>query len=303
VKSCSSEEIQDFVAGLALPCPADSVADREWPTISVVTPSYNQGKFLERTIQSVLNQGYPALEYMVLDGGSTDGSADIIRKYRSQLAYWVSEKDEGQSHAIRKGFDRASGTILAWLNSDDVYLPGTLLRVGRAFMEASSTDLVYGNMYLIDEHDAIIGDRRLTSFIPYLSKRGMLYGGFGINQPAAFWKKTLYERVGGIDTGFRFTMDNDLFLRSVLAGARFRFVREYFTGFRIHPNSKTSTIRDVGRAERQAIRRKYCKHDNRPLSLACLTLLRLMRTVLHLMQGDGFYLLKKKLQSDLAWVP
>lgn len=303
VKSFTSEEIENFVSGLRPPQTSDSDADKDWPTISVVTPSYNQGEFLERTIRSVLNQGYPALEYIIVDGGSTDGSVDVIRKYQSHLACWVSEKDDGQSHAIRKGFNRATGRILAWLNSDDVYLPGTLRRAGRAFMEASSTDVVYGNVCLIDENDSIIGDRRLTPFIPYLSKYGMLYGGFGINQPAAFWTKALYERVGGIDTGFRFTMDNDLFLRLALAGARFRFLREYFTGFRVHPDSKTSTIRHVAQQEKQIIQTRYCRSRSRLLSLACLTLVRAARTVIYITQGDTFYLLKRKLVGEYTWVP
>jgi len=303
VKSFTSEQIEDFVSALGPPQRLDSETDRDWPTISVVTPSYNQGQFLERTIRSVLNQGYPALEYIIIDGGSTDGSADIIRKYGPQLAHWVTEKDDGQAHAIRKGFERATGKIVAWLNSDDVYLPGTLLRAGRAFMEAPGIDILYGNRYLIDESDHVIGDRRLTPYIPYLSKCGLLYGGFGINQPAAFWKKGLHDRVGGVDTSFRFAMDTDLILRLALAGARFQFLREYFTGFRIHPDSKTSTIRHVARQEGQIIRSRYCRHNSRLLTLASVTLLRSARAIIHLAQGDGFYLLKKKRQTNLAWVP
>lgn len=303
VRNYTCHEVQDFVSAKKPFAERTSAARVTWPAISIVTPSYNQGQFLERTILSVLNQGYPNLEYIIIDGGSTDGSVEIIKKYENCLAYWVSEKDGGQADAIRKGFQRATGQILAFFNSDDIYMPGTLRRVARVFRANPNAEIVYGNKYLIDEDDRIVGERRLTSYVPGLSKFGMLYGGFGIYQPAAFWSKALCDQVGGVDTSFEFAMDTDLILRLALAGAKFRFLREYFMASRIHRDSKTSTIRHVARKERQIIRNRYCKHESRLLTLACLTLLRSMRAVLHLAQGDGLYLLKKKLQADLAWVP
>ncbi len=303
MKRYASNEIEAFVSEPVFDGKEDRERDESWPKITIVTPSFNQARFLERTIMSVLNQQYPNLEYIILDGGSTDGSVEILEKYDDALAYWVSEEDGGQADAIGKGFRLATGQILAFLNSDDIYLPGTLRRVGRTFREDSSLDFVYGNMCLIDEDGRIIGDRRLTSFIPYLSKLGLLYGGFGIYQPAAFWTKASYDAIGGVDASFQFAMDTDLILRLALAGAKFRFLREFFTAFRIHGASKTSTIRHIAREEGKAMRRRHRKHDNRLLALACLTLLRLTRTMLHLVQGDGLYLLKRKLQADLAWVP
>jgi glycosyltransferase involved in cell wall biosynthesis len=299
----TATQIRDFVSK----CHSDEEAllakDESWPKISIVTPSFNQGQFLERTILSVLNQDYPNLEYMIMDGGSTDGSVEIIKKYEKYLAYWVSEKDGGQGDAICKGFQRSTGQILAFFNSDDVYLPGTLLRVGRVFRETPKVGVVYGNKYIIDENDRIIGERRLTPFVPHLSKFGMLYGGFGIYQPAAFWTKTLYDRVGGVDASFEFAMDTDLILRLALAGAKFAFLREYFMASRIHRDSKTSTIRHVAKKEGQIIRSRYCKHRSRLLAVPCLALMRTTRATIHLAQGDGFYLLKRKLPTDLAWVP
>ena len=123
--------------------------NNQYPKISIITPSYNQGQFLEETICSVLDQGYPSLEYIVIDGGSTDNSGEIIQKYAPHLAYWVSEKDSGQVEAIQKGFDRATGDVVAWLNSDDVYMPGTLDKIGAAFHDMD-TAFVYGNCELTD---------------------------------------------------------------------------------------------------------------------------------------------------------
>lgn len=303
MRTLSSAQIRNFVCTPTFDEQIPIKRDEAWPKISVVTPSYNQGQFLERTILSILNQNYPNLEYIIMDGGSTDGSVDIIKKYEAYLAGWVSEKDEGQADAVRKGFGRCSGQLLAFFNSDDVYLPGTLLRVGRVFRANPAIGVVYGNKYLIDKYDQIVGERRLTAYVPYLSKFGMLYGGFGIYQPAAFWTRHVYQRVGGIDPAFEFAMDTDLTLRIALAGARFQFLREFFMASRIHTDSKTSTIRHVARKEGQVIRERYCRYSSRLLSLGCLTALRTARALLHIAQGDGLYLLKRRVQTHLAWVP
>lgn len=267
--------------------------DPSLPKISIVTPSYNQGRFLERTILSVLNQNYPNLEYIIVDGGSTDDSVAIIKKYGKYLAYWVSEKDNGQADAIRKGFRKSTGDILAFFNSDDVYLPGTLHRVAAVFKRNPDTDVVYSNEYLIDEKDKIVGERRLTPYIPYVSRLGFLYGGFWIYQPASFWTKDLYFGVGEIDASFHLCLDDDLLIRFVLAGAKFRFSREFSTGFRVHGGSKTTTLQHIAQEEHQIIRSKYSKSKSRLTALSYLTFVRTIRSVIHIAQGDSVYLLKK----------
>src|SRR4051812_43595627 len=181
------------------------------PRITVVTPSFNQARFLEETMRSVIDQGYPNLEYIVIDGGSTDASVAIIKKYESQLAYWISEKDHGPAEAISKGFQRATGDILAYLNSDDIYQPGTLSAVAAAFQAKPKVDVVYGDTYWVDGDGRVLAEKRQTPF----SRFGYLYGGADLQQPATFWKRALYERGGGMDTAFRAAFDTDLFFRFV----------------------------------------------------------------------------------------
>ena len=151
MRKYESREIRDFVSKPLFDEKIILNRDLAWPRISIVTPSFNQGRFLERTILSVLNQNYPNLEYIVMDGGSTDESVEIIKKYENYLAYWISEKDNGQSDAIKKGFQKSTGEILAWLNSDDIYLSGALRGVAGFFRDGKGTEVVYGNRYIIDE--------------------------------------------------------------------------------------------------------------------------------------------------------
>ena len=253
MKHFTSEEIRHYVSTAAFDEKTNWARDASWPRISIVTPSFNQGQFLERTIVSVLNQNYPNLEYIIMDGGSTDQSVDVIKKYARYLAHWTSEKDAGQGDAIRRGFRLCTGSILAYLNSDDVYLPGVLRRVGGLFRDRPDTEVVYGNKYLTDEEDGILGERRFTRYVPSVCRLGFVYGGFGISQPASFWTKDLYHTVGEIDPGFVHCMDTDLFVRFAVNGARFRFVREYLAGGRIHRSSKTSTLRHIAAQERGII--------------------------------------------------
>ncbi len=186
---------------------------REWPRISIVTPSFNHGRFIEETIRSVLLQGYPNLEYIVIDGGSRDESVDVIRRYKPWLSYWVSEKDRGQTHAINKGLARATGVIQAYLNSDDVYLPGAFSRVA-ALTNPERAQLLFGDVCLIDGSDWQTL-RRLPK--GHITREDMIFGGTPLSQPASFWTKPLADRVGLFDETLHYAMDYDMMLRMLAA--------------------------------------------------------------------------------------
>ncbi|HKQ78068.1 MAG TPA: glycosyltransferase family 2 protein [Blastocatellia bacterium] len=181
------------------------------PKISVITPSYNQAGYIEQTIRSVLLQGYPRLEYIVIDGSSSDGSVEIIRKYEPWLAYWVSERDRGQSHAINKGFERATGDVLCWLNSDDYYLPGTLSEVGRRLADAT------GDYALVGRCLKIFADGSPTELLEskYENRRKLLqfWKGYRMHQPSIFWRREVSQRVGWLDERLNLIMDFDYWAR------------------------------------------------------------------------------------------
>jgi glycosyltransferase involved in cell wall biosynthesis len=181
----------------------------ELPLISIVTPSYNQARFIEDTLRSVVSQAYPRTEHIVVDGGSTDGSVDIIRRYAPHLRSWVSEPDRGQSHAINKGLAQAQGEILTWLNSDDTYLPGALDEVGRFFAGHPDVDLVYGDYVYTDVDGRPMRRRHVFDTIGYES---LLYHDY-LGQPAVFFRRSLFEKVGPLDESLHYCMDWDLFLR------------------------------------------------------------------------------------------
>ena len=178
------------------------------PLVSVITPSYNQSGFLEDTIKSVLAQDYPAIEYLIVDGGSTDGSVEIIHKYKSELTWWVSEPDEGQASAINKGMEKARGEIVAWLNSDDLYLPGAVSRAVAEFQSHPQLGLVFGNAVTIDAggcpiKELIFPDWQLEDLIGFRI----------ICQPAVFMARELYEQVAGLDLNYHFMLDHQLWIR------------------------------------------------------------------------------------------
>lgn len=208
---------------------------RALPKITVVTPSYNQGEFLERTIQSVLSQGYPDLEYIVIDGGSTDGSVEIIKEYENRLDYWISEPDRGQPHAINKGFERSTGEILAWLNSDDTYEPGALLAMGRYFREHPELDVVYGDANFIDQQDRVILP---INGVPF-NANAFIYSGFNIHQVSTFWRGESFFQLGALNEDLHFAMDDELFYRFIKAKARFKYLPISLGNLRRHSESKT----------------------------------------------------------------
>jgi glycosyltransferase involved in cell wall biosynthesis len=213
-----------------------------FPKISIVTTSYNQGEFIERTILSVLNQNYPNLEYIIIDGGSTDSSVEIIKRYEKFLSYWVSEPDNGQASALKKGFDKCTGEIMAFLNSDDTYCPGTLNKIADLFIRNPEFDVIYGAINLIDKYDNILARRDMSGFRLDFS---ILLFESSLPQPAVFWRRDIYLKSGGIDSSFLFSMDKDLWVRFSLSGAKFLRVNKVLANFRLHGSNKTLTINDI----------------------------------------------------------
>jgi glycosyltransferase involved in cell wall biosynthesis len=236
------------------PLPATMPRGRPWPKITIVTPSYNQAIFLEETIRSVLLQGYPNLEYLVLDGGSTDGSAEIIRAYAPWLSFWRSERDDGQSAAIADGFAMAHGEILAWLNSDDRFQPGALGRVGRFFDARPGVVFANGDVNLLDKASRV--EKRTLAIRPVPQITATL-GNHSWAQQGCFWRRAAYERIGGVDRSLHFCMDRDLFLRLARAGESRRIPGPPLADFRIHADSKSSILRDVWAREDQLLRERY----------------------------------------------
>lgn len=211
----------------------------ETTRVTIVTPSYNQAAFLEETILSVLNQDYPNIEYFVMDGGSTDGSLAIIQKYADRLAGWVSEKDQGQTDAINKGFTRASGDILAWINSDDTYQPGAIREAVELLDQHPDWGMVYGDTSFIDENGRTIG-RFPASQTDYDKLR---QGYVHIPQQASFFRTDLWKKVEPLDVTFYFAMDYDLWVRLSRIG-KLVYVRKMWANFRLHGSGKTIAADD-----------------------------------------------------------
>ncbi len=208
-----------------------------WPKISIVTPSFNQGKYIEQTILSVLDQQYPNLEYIIIDGGSTDETLSIIKKYESRITYWVSEKDNGQSHAINKGLSKCTGEIFNWLNSDDWYEPGCLYSVANSFMVNSSIQVVSGYENHIQVDGSVIFNtgsfitENLESTIEFCE----------IAQPSSFFKLSAIQNIGGVSEDLHYIMDGEMWLKLLLVYGQDGFAKidKVLVNFRLHEASKT----------------------------------------------------------------
>ena len=211
---------------------------KQTPLVSIVTPSYNQGKYLEDTILSVLSQDYVPIEYLIIDGGSTDSSVEIIRKYSDQIIYWETQPDRGQAHAINKGLIKAKGEILGWLNADDLLLPETVSRVVDRFEAHPEIDVIYGRLQRINEFGKLIPT-------PELPKDRITFGTSKVvgecivNQPGAFWNREIMEMVGLLNEDLHFSLDYEYWIRMALAGARFMRIPEVVAWFRLDQGSKT----------------------------------------------------------------
>jgi glycosyltransferase involved in cell wall biosynthesis len=223
------------------------------PTISLVTPSYNQARFLRASLPGVILQGYPQLEYVVQDGGSSDESREVILEHAAGLHSWVSEPDGGQARGINLGFQKTSGEIMGWLNADDLHVPNTLWQVGEFFLTHPQVDVVYGHRLIINEDGYLIG----SWIMPSHDDEVLSWADY-IPQETLFWRRSVWERAGGrLDEDFHFALDWDLILRFRSAGARFHRIPKVLGCFRVHENQKTSLeLGDRGRREMDLLRAK-----------------------------------------------
>lgn len=225
------------------------------PLVTVVTPSWNSTEFIERTIQSIRNQTYKNIEFIVVDGGSTDGTVEMIKRHADAVTSWISEPDSGMYDAINKGMRQARGEILAYLNSDDFYYPGTLDFVARYFADHPDVDLLYGDLNFVDAYDRVLFRQSYPSF--RLQRfRSMRHAAIG--QPAAFWRRSLWERVGEFDASLKMASDFDFFIRAGETG-RLAHVPSILAAFRMHGSSMTQRQLEVSHAEVAEIHRRYLK--------------------------------------------
>ena len=227
------------------------------PNVSVVTPSFNQAPFLEQTIRSVLDQGYPNLEYLVMDGGSTDGSVEIIKRYADRLAYWVSKPDGGQAEAINHGWQRATGEILAYLNSDDFYYPGAILRAVDYLDRHPEVDILYGSEQTVDECGRRLGP---IVTVPDFSLKWLLR--YPLPQPTMFFRRAAFERVGWLDPSFHYVFDWEFNIRAAMAGMRIaRLDPPEVAAFRCWSGQKTSSSFDKHVAEQLRMRDQLASRE------------------------------------------
>jgi glycosyltransferase involved in cell wall biosynthesis len=206
------------------------------PKISIITPSYNQGQFIEETILSILNQNYPNLEYLIIDGKSTDSTIEIIKKYEQKIFYWVSEKDSGQSEAINKGFQKATGEIVCWLNSDDILMPNALNEVAAQFIKNKELILLNGQTVLIDKDSNIISSHFILKQKKWYAIRGIFY----INQPAMFWRRNIFDAIGFLRNELHTVMDKEFLIRVFEKNYKIAYSGKLLAGFRLHNQSKSS---------------------------------------------------------------
>jgi len=252
------------------------------PRLSIVIPSFNQGEYLEQAIRSVLDQCYPNLELIVVDGGSTDNSVSIIKQYAKQLKWWVSEPDSGQAEAINKGMQHATGEILAWLNSDDMLMPGSLFIIARHLEESPTTDVVYGHRVLVNETGEDVGKWILPRHDNFI----LSYADY-IPQETLYWRRRIWQETGArVDERYQFAMDWEMLNRFVTARARFHRIPAFLGQFRIHPGQKSSAlIEKTGFDEMEKIRIRYLDRFSNPLQRWCITHLRMLNLAVYMLRA------------------
>jgi glycosyltransferase involved in cell wall biosynthesis len=230
------------------------------PRISVIVPSFNQEKYLELTLRSILDQNYPELELIVIDGGSKDGSADIIRKYQQHMKFWCSEPDGGQTQGIIKGFAHATGEILCFLNSDDLFAPGVLNEVAEYFSQHPDVDAVYGDTLWIDAEGMALRQQKEIPFNRFI----WLYTYNYIPGMSMYWRRSIYDRTGGFDPAFQLAFDADLWIRLSDAGGKIKHITRQWSQMRFYPQQKNLRLRVKSDQEDMLIRSRYWKGGTKP---------------------------------------
>ena len=226
------------------------------PKISIIIPSYNQGLYLKETLLSIINQNYKNYEIIIIDGGSTDNTLDVINEFSSHIAYWVSEKDRGQTQALNKGYAVATGTIIGWQNSDDTYEPGAFLEAVKGFIKNRDVDFIYGNYRLINKDSKVLRSYYVINFDIHTK----LYENTIVYNQALFWRKSFSDKMiipglsGPFNESINFVMDADFIFRAYIGGAKFFRINKFLGSFRMHPENKTSNMNDIFVAEYDALR-------------------------------------------------
>lgn len=225
-----------------------------YPKITVITPSYNQAKFLKATIQSVLKQNYANLQYIIIDGGSTDNSVEIIKEHKGQIDFWISESDLGQSDAINKGLSHANGDIVTWINSDDLLMPGALEAAALAWQVEPQLTLLSAECIRIGPANEFLGWHTVPRQLKWFAKRGLIY----IDQPGTFWRRNIFHNTDVLNLDLNGLMDHDLWYRIALLGGKTSRIKQCTAAFRYHQDSKTTNIQNIFIEEGMKLRNKYC---------------------------------------------
>jgi glycosyltransferase involved in cell wall biosynthesis len=259
------------------------------PKISIVTPSFNQGEFLEETILSIVNQGYPNLEYIIIDGGSIDQSVQIIKKYESQLSYWVSERDTGQAQAINKGLKKCTGDIITWINSDDLLCEHALENIATHFEKKPDVGVIFGDTILFWPNGRNLKKKVSTGGEPF-----KFFAGMSFSQPSSFFKRQVVDQIGLLDETLHFGLDYDFFLR---AACEFQFLRveETLSKYRLHSSSKTASAPLQFALEWRMIFSKFVRTINQHSRLA-----QEMRELGLYMAGSDCYKTKKQFDEETS---
>jgi glycosyltransferase involved in cell wall biosynthesis len=270
------------------PLPERMPDGSEWLRISIVTPSYNQGQFIEETIRSVLLQGYPNVEYIIIDGGSTDNTVEVIKKYEQYIAYWVSEPDQGQSNALNKGFIRATGQLIGWQNSDDYYHPQAFIKAAKAALELPDKDIIYGSTDYVDIGGTFLRGSNASSFdfqemLPWVNM---------CNQ-SMFFKNKIFKENNFIDESWQHCMDYEFFWRLALKGYKFHFLPDISAGFRQHELAKGSSKNEIINVELLKLYKLICRQDKLPIEVRQKALQSIQMLALHNFATSRILLFRK----------